>query len=98
VTLRVAHHIFDTPYFVILDVALFMESVILAFYGSKLPAPALMETIPFGILLGMNAALAYVMSIHRPLQPWCPQCHWDDGGDEEPAPEPVPPSGATVQG
>lgn len=30
--------------------------------------------------------------IHRPLEPWCPQCHWGDGGDEEevPAPPPVP--------
>lgn len=32
---------------------------------------------------------------HRPVQPWCPKCHWDDGGGEEApvAPEPVAPEG-----
>jgi hypothetical protein len=28
----------------------------------------------------------YVLSVHGSLQPWCPQCHWDDGGDHEPSP------------
>ena len=23
---------------------------------------------------------------HLPVEPWCPQCHWDDGGDEEESP------------
>lgn len=34
---------------------------------------------------------------HRPLQPWCPQCRWGDGGDEEqvPVPPPVPTEQAT---
>lgn len=43
-----------------------------------------------------NTVMAYLMSVHQPLQPWCPQCHWDDGGDHEEVPEPVPPMGEVV--
>lgn len=44
------------------------------------------------------AMLAYPMiafsmratGAHRILQPWCPLCHWGDGGDEEQVPTPTP--------
>lgn len=41
------------------------------------------------ILLGViiNAQLK-----HQLLSPWCPWCRWDNGGDDESVPEPVPPS------
>jgi Na+/melibiose symporter-like transporter len=29
---------------------------------------------------------------HRLLEPWCPWCHWDDGGAEEQVPTPPVPS------
>lgn len=28
--------------------------------------------------------------VHRRLYPWCPFCHWGDGGDPEASPEPDP--------
>jgi hypothetical protein len=35
-------------------------------------------------------ALIYTASEHHRLRPWCPYCRpWDDGGDEEPAPDPT---------
>lgn len=39
---------------------------------------------------------SFLLLRHRPVQPWCPKCHWDDGGDDEESPivpEPVAPSG-----
>lgn len=45
--------------------------------------------VVLSILLG---ALVFCQLKHRVLQPWCPQCRWNGGGDEEVAPEPVPPS------
>lgn len=33
---------------------------------------------------------AILAHVHNPLQPWCPFCRWDDGGDSEPSPEPTP--------
>lgn len=36
--------------------------------------------------------------IHQRLQPWCPQCHWGDGGDEEISPEPAPSHGLVPSG
>lgn len=39
----------------------------------------------FGFLvLGLTTIPAWQ---HRRLQPWCPYCRWDDGGDEEVAPD-----------
>jgi hypothetical protein len=32
-----------------------------------------------------------VNGVHRRLHPWCPWCHWDDGGEEEPSPDPIVP-------
>lgn len=53
--------------------------------------------VPWGVgrvawiaLMGVFATLVYLENVHRPLQPWCPQCHWDDGGDEEFVPDPDP--------
>lgn len=28
--------------------------------------------------------------VHNILQPWCPYCHWDEGGDEEEVPNNIP--------
>ncbi len=50
----------------------------------------LIAAIPLDVLFGVAAVEAYVLSVHRPLQPWCPQCHWDDGDDKEDVPDPVP--------
>jgi hypothetical protein len=55
-----------------------------------------LSNLPLDLFFVTGFVEAYVMSVHRPLQPWCPQCHWDDGGDQEPSPDPVPPSGAVV--
>lgn len=35
------------------------------------------------LVLGISFAVTYQ---HRRLYPWCPYCHWDDGGDEEISP------------
>jgi hypothetical protein len=36
-------------------------------------------------------ASSYVaMYVHRRLYPWCPWCHWDDGGPRELVPDPDP--------
>jgi hypothetical protein len=32
-------------------------------------------------------ALSTAEYMHRKLYPWCPYCHWDDGGDHEEAPD-----------
>lgn len=36
------------------------------------------------------ATTSWLLSVHQPLQPWCPQCHWGRGGNEETVPDPVP--------
>jgi hypothetical protein len=41
------------------------------------------------LMLGM-AAVTYLSNDHLPLQPWCPQCDWDDGGGKERVPRPDP--------
>ena len=37
----------------------------------------------------MEIALGFIISVwqHRKLQPWCPYCRWDEGGDEEVSPD-----------
>lgn len=35
---------------------------------------------------------------HQRLQPWCPQCRWGDGGEEEISPEPAPSHGLVPSG
>jgi hypothetical protein len=47
---------------------------------------------PFYPLYFLWAAMSLGGLKHRPVEPWCPQCHWKDGGDEEevPVPPPVP--------
>ncbi len=41
------------------------------------------------VICAWNVATTYLMSVHQPLQPWCPGCHWGDGDDED-VPDPVP--------
>lgn len=36
--------------------------------------------------------VAIAQRTHRILKPWCPQCRWGDGGDEEPSPAVPTPS------
>jgi hypothetical protein len=38
------------------------------------------------------AAISFSALRHRPLEPWCPQCNWGEGGEGEgvPVPPPVP--------
>lgn len=36
--------------------------------------------------------------VHQRLQPWCRQCHWGDGGEEEFVPEPDPSRGLVPSG
>lgn len=50
---------------------------------------SLMTEVALNVLLG---ALVYCHLKHRVLQPWCPWCRWDGGGDEEASPVPTPPS------
>jgi hypothetical protein len=45
----------------------------------------------FYLLLAIEA---YAMQQHRLLQPCCPWCDWDEGGEHEDVPEPTPPSNA----
>jgi hypothetical protein len=56
---------------------------------------------PWGSIFPMLAyafwtAHSFLYLRHLPVQPWCPHCHWDDGGDEEESPiipDPVAPEG-----
>lgn len=44
------------------------------------------------VLFVAAAVDEFLLATHRPLQPWCPQCHWGDGGggDDEHVDDPVP--------
>jgi hypothetical protein len=44
----------------------------------------------FFALMAWLALTSYLMIVHMPLQPWCPQCKWNGGGDKEVTPDPVP--------
>jgi hypothetical protein len=40
-----------------------------------------------GGLVLLSVALSWLTLFqHRRLQPWCPYCHWDEGGEEEASP------------
>jgi hypothetical protein len=41
------------------------------------------------VALGVSTLVTWQ---HRRLYPWCPFCHWDDGGDHEPSPDVPAPS------
>jgi hypothetical protein len=43
-----------------------------------------------GVLIVVIGIISGVDYKHRRLYPWCPYCHWGDGGDPEPSPEPEP--------
>lgn len=65
------------------------------------PVAAALLHIPYGaaaLPLYVYMAMQSVAGLrHRPLQPWCPQCHWGDEGDdhETPVPPPIPTEQAT---
>lgn len=49
-----------------------------------------------GLIMSGLAALCVaghigLQLLHQRLQPWCPFCHWDDGGEKEPSPDPIVP-------
>lgn len=46
----------------------------------------LLDWIPQTLLFTFLTVRSVLMLRHRPLQPWCPQCRWDDGGRDEDAP------------
>lgn len=65
-----------------------------------LPVPPLVAGFAGVVVFGTRPVDAYLTRAHDPLQPWCPQCHWDDDGDDEgdtDVPDPVPPSGAPTR-
>lgn len=41
-------------------------------------------------LMSWLAFTGYLVIVHMPLQPWCPQCKWNGGGDKEAVPNPDP--------
>jgi hypothetical protein len=52
---------------------------------------ALHVSVLFYAIFAFFAIEAVAQLRHRVLQPWCPRCHWDDGGAEEQVPTtPVP--------
>jgi hypothetical protein len=66
--------------------------------GPFLPSWARLALIPVaGAIIAWTIYLSVVcVSTHRRLEPWCPYCHWGDGGDEEVAPQPDPAPSGTV--
>jgi hypothetical protein len=46
--------------------------------------------VAFPALMLSTGYLLYLGNIHMRLQPWCPQCRWEGGGDKEVAPDPDP--------
>jgi uncharacterized membrane protein YfcA len=72
-----------------------------AVLGWALVQPYLLWGAPMPVRLAASAGAAVVCvgtvwltvlapATHRRLRPWCPQCHWDGGGEEEPSPVPTP--------
>lgn len=56
-------------------------------FGTGTWAYAMDGTVLF--TLGVTGA---AQDLHRKLQPWCPYCHWDDGGKAEIVPQVPDPS------
>lgn len=67
-----------------------------------LVASAALRGWPSGLLNGITITLIGAASTaqwqHTRLQPWCPYCHWGDGGDEETVPDPDPSATMTPGG
>jgi hypothetical protein len=55
--------------------------------------PDIVGRLAFNLSFLEIAVAMHVEITHRLLEPWCPYCDWDEGGDHEPAPEPTPPLG-----
>jgi hypothetical protein len=92
-TLRLAHRMYSAAYQVVdiaLCAAVLIGLLVLSAQGNSSDLALTLVTVA---MFASTAIEAYVLGVHRPLQPWCPQCNWDEGGDEEAIPDPVPPSG-----
>jgi hypothetical protein len=94
-SLRCAHWMWSRRYQRVYDVAM-LAAIGLFFVLTDVCHVGRRAGVSIDLWIAVGAAEAWVMSVHRPLQPWCPQCHWDEGGDEELIPDPVPPAGAEL--
>lgn len=65
--------------------------VLLATAGAFAPAGVLRHMADSVMMLPL-VALFIGYHVHERLQPWCPFCHWGNGGEEEPSPEITPSS------
>jgi hypothetical protein len=94
-TLR-GYHRYYSRRFRVLDLTMMLAFMGLALgltVGGATPVPSL-----WYLWMCLSTAVeCYLAGVHRPLQPWCPQCRWGRGGGREPLPAPVPPAGDTVQ-
>ena len=59
--------------------------VISIFYSPK-PTPWWIIVINLATIAGIVVYFG-AQHVHRKLYPWCPYCHWGDGGDEEISPD-----------
>lgn len=89
------HHVHSTRYALLTALVGAMGLGLYFFLGAVAHAGTL-AGLPLNMLFVVSLAQVYFRSVHEPLEPWCPQCHWGNGGDKEPSPDPVPPSGAVV--
>jgi hypothetical protein len=70
------------------------------FWG--LPNNAMAYVVVYAMVLFLGVLSPYLTEIHRRLYPWCPFCKstgggWEDGGDPEPSPTPVPTAEKSLQ-
>jgi hypothetical protein len=97
VTLRWTHRLCPGYSRLPLPIVLALTAMVVV---AMLPAvPLLVDAIVSVLGCAVTSVDAYLVRVHDPLQPWCPHCHWDDGGDTDNAdvPDPVPPSGVAVR-
>lgn len=59
----------------------------LAFLGRYNHVPPWWYWIPGTVLVPLFISVFVSSRQHRRLYPWCPFCHWGDGGDEEAVPD-----------
>lgn len=55
---------------------------------NMVPVLRAMTEVLILVLIAISCAQTYLMFVHCPLQPWCPQCHWDDGRRPRGSPRP----------
>jgi len=63
--------------------AFFVPRVVLSYFFPDNPALFAADAV----LITYVALLVMTSWTHRRLYPWCPYCHWDDGGDSEAVPD-----------